>query len=64
MKDFTSIMSNINTICDNNEINYIVTPFDLNSKKCHAEILKDGILLYPSGRVKNFSNHRPWHNHN
>lgn len=64
MQDFTTIMSNMEKICSDKNINYIVTPFDLDVVDCNAKILNDGVLIYSSGRIKTFSNRRPWHNHN
>ena len=62
MKDFIAIMSNIDEICSDKNIDYIVTPFDLDAKNCHAKTLQDGVFIYPSGHVRNFLNHRHWHN--
>lgn len=61
MQNFTTIMDNIYKICNDKSIDYIVATFDIKSTKCNAKILDDGILIYPSGHVINFSNHRPWH---
>ncbi len=62
MQNFTTIMDNIEKVCEDKNINYVVSSFDITSQNCYAKILSDGILIYPSGRIKNFSNHRPWHN--
>lgn len=62
MQDFMAIASNIEQICLDESFDYIVTSFDIDNPNCHAKILKDGIIIYPSGHIKNFSNHRPWHN--
>lgn len=62
MQKFTTIMDNIETICNDTSIDYIVSSFDISLQNCHAKILTDGILIYPSGHIKHFSNHRPWHN--
>lgn len=61
MQNFTAIIDNADNICKNKDINYIVTTFNITSTDCNAKILQDGVLIYPSGRIKNFSNHRPWH---
>ncbi|MBO7644962.1 MAG: ComEC/Rec2 family competence protein [Alphaproteobacteria bacterium] len=61
MKDFTTVMENIERICNDKKIDYIVTTFDISPKNCHAKILNDGIMIYPSGHITHFSNHRPWH---
>lgn len=61
MQNFTTIMKNIEQMCADKSIDYIVTTFDIDINNCNAKILNDGILIYPSGYIKNFSNHRPWH---
>lgn len=61
MQNFTSLLNNIEQICTDKSIDYIVTTFDTDITDCHAKILRDGILIYPSGHITNFSNHRPWH---
>ena len=62
MKHFTTLMNNLETICNDKNVKYIVSPFDIKAPNCKAEILHDGLIIYPSGHVKHFSNHRPWHN--
>ena len=61
MQKFTTIMNNFDDMCEDKSIKYIVTTFDIESSECKDKILHDGILIYPSGKVVNFSNHRPWH---
>jgi ComEC/Rec2-related protein len=62
LQDFTTVLENFDKICADTTMDYIITPFDLDAKNCNAKILNDGILIYPSGHTKIFSNHRPWHN--
>lgn len=62
MKDFTTIMNNLEKICDDKDIDFIVSPFEINSEKCKAKILNDGLLIYPNKSIKKIINHRPWHN--
>ncbi|MBR5904346.1 MAG: ComEC/Rec2 family competence protein [Alphaproteobacteria bacterium] len=61
IENFTSTMNNIENLCKNKTINYIITPFDIHADKCNAKILNDGLIIYPSGKVKQILNHRPWH---
>ena len=61
MQKFTTIMNNFDKTCENEDIKYIVTTFDVKSDKCKDKILHEGIIIYPSGKITNFSNHRPWH---
>ena len=60
MQKFTTLMNNIDDVCSDKSVSYLVTPFDINGENCHAKILSDGILIYPSGKIKTFSNQRPW----
>ena len=62
MQNFTTIMDNIENICADNSIGYIVSPFKIKSSKCHATILNDAVTIYPNGKVKKIFNQRPWHN--
>ncbi len=62
MQNFTTIMNNINTVCEDKSIDYIVTTFDIKAPNCRAKILHDGLLIYQNGKIVNIINHRPWHN--
>ena len=62
MKDFTTIMNNIDTVCKDESVDYVVATFDINAPKCHAKILSDGLIIYPNGHVVRVINQRPWHN--
>ena len=54
-------MDNINTVCRDKSVDYIVTPFEINAPNCHAKILTGGIVIYPNGKITKISYHRPWH---
>lgn len=62
MQNFTAIYNNIETICQDKSIDYIVTTFDIKSDTCHAKVLQDGIIIYPNGKITKIINRRPWHN--
>ena len=62
MQNFTTIMDNIEEACSDNTIDFIVSPFEIKSSKCHANFLRDGLAIYPNGTVKRIINQRPWHN--
>lgn len=62
MQNFTSVMNNINDVCNDETVNYIVATFDINAPKCHAKILKDGLIIYQNGKINKIVNRRPWHN--
>jgi len=62
MKDFTTIMNNIESICYDKNVNYIVATFDIIAPNCYAKILTDGLIIYPNGHITKIINQRPWHN--
>ena len=41
-------------------VDYIVSYFGIDSKKCNHKILRGGFVIYPSGRVRHNSQKRPW----
>lgn len=62
MQNFTGLIDNIENTCKNTSVDFIVTPFKINSENCHAKILSDGLIIYPNGNFTKIINHRPWHN--
>ena len=62
MANFTTILNNINNVCQDKSTDYIVTTFDINAQNCYAKILTDGLLIYPNGRITKIINRRPWNN--
>ena len=62
MQNFTTIMDNIENVCDDKSVDYVVTTFDVHAQNCHAKILKDGLIIYPNGKITKIINRRPWHN--
>lgn len=62
MQNFTTLMDNIESICLDNSVDYIVTTFKTKASNCHAKVLSNGLLIYPNGSVTKIINRRPWHN--
>ena len=62
MQNFTTIMDNIENVCNDKSVDYIVTTFDVHAPNCNAKILRDGLIIYPNGKFIKIINHRPWHN--
>ena len=62
MQKFVPLQKNINNLCNDNEIDYIVSYFNINAPKCNHKILRDGFVIYESGKVKHTVLNRPWHN--
>lgn len=60
LNNFTQIMNNIVTMCKNKDIDFIVSPFEINALKCHAKILNGAIFIYPSGKITKIYYRRPW----
>lgn len=63
IQKFVPLMNNIVSLCNDANIDYIVSYFHIDAPKCANKILHDGgIMLYPSGRVKYLNAMRPWNN--
>ena len=62
MQHFTSVLNNIENVCADKSINYIVATFDIKAPNCHGKILQNGLLIYPDGKATEIINHRLWHN--
>ena len=62
MQKFVPLQKNINNLCNDNEIDYIVSYFNINAPKCNHKILRGGFVIYESGKVKHTILNRPWHN--
>ena len=61
MQNFTALMNNIEDVCRDKSVDYIVTTFETSAPNCHAKILTDGIIIYPNGKFTKIINRRPWH---
>ncbi|MDO5012238.1 MAG: ComEC/Rec2 family competence protein [Pseudomonadota bacterium] len=63
IQKFVPLMNNIVSLCNDENVDYIVSYFHIDAPKCANKILHDGgIMLYPSGRVKYLNVMRPWNN--
>ena len=61
MKDFITVMNNINVICRDKTVDYVVAPFEIHAPNCYAKILNNGLIIYPNGNITTIINRRPWH---
>lgn len=61
IQKFVPLQNNIVRLCRDDNIDYIVSYFDIRAKHCHAKILRGGFVIYPSGRVHHTPAHRRWH---
>ena len=62
IQKFVPLMKNISGLCRDENIDYIVSYFDIDAPKCNNKILRGGIVIYKSGRIKYIKSNRPWHN--
>ena len=61
MQTIKTVIDNIETICRDKNIDFIVTPIQIKAPNCHAKILHGGMIIYPNGKVKSIAGNRPWH---
>ena len=54
-------MNNITRLCNDDNIDYIVSYFDVNAPQCNNKILRGGVVIYESGRLEYIKLTRPWH---
>lgn len=60
VQKFIPLMKNIENLCRDNSVRYIVSYYDIKSKYCAHKLLRGGFVIYPSGRVKNIIRNRRW----
>ncbi len=61
IQKFVPLQKNIVKLCRDDNIDYIVSYFDINAGLCNAKILRGGFIIYPSGRVRHTQSGRRWH---
>lgn len=62
IQKFVPLMNNIERLCRDDNIEYIVSYFNIRSQQCDHKILRDGFVIYPSGSVRHITTRRRWHN--
>ncbi len=62
IQKYTALAENIQRLCADDNVDYIVSYFQVNSKRCGHKILRGGFVIYPSGHVERVPNARRWHN--
>ncbi len=60
IQKFVPLMREINTLCNDEKTDYIVSYFDVTAPRCDHKILRGGFVIYPSGRVRHNAPRRPW----
>lgn len=62
IKQFVPLSENIENLCNDNSVKYIVSYFNVHTTRCADKILRGGFIIYPNGRVKYTPSSRRWHN--
>ncbi len=60
IQKFMPLQNNIVELCRDDSIDYIVSYFDITAPHCDAKILRGGMVIYPSGRIKYTPINRRW----
>jgi competence protein ComEC len=60
IQKFVPLMKNIKALCNDDNVRYIVSYFDIKSENCANKILRGGFVIYPDGRVRHVANKRRW----
>ena len=60
---FMPLMNNVESLCSDNSVRYIVSYMDIKSEKCKNKILRGGFVIFPDGHVKYTQTQRQWHNY-
>lgn len=61
IQKFVPLAKNIVQLCRDDNVKYIVSYFNIDAPHCNHKILRNGFVIYPSGRVKYVPINRPWH---
>lgn len=62
MQKFTTLQDNLATLCNDENIDYIVSYINVNSPQCEHKILHGGFIMYESGKIIRPSYPRRWNN--
>ncbi|MBR5153616.1 MAG: ComEC/Rec2 family competence protein [Alphaproteobacteria bacterium] len=60
VQKFMPLMKNINQLCNDDSVRYIVSYFHIKSDYCQHKILDGGFVIYPDGRVRYTQSNRRW----
>ena len=62
MQKFLPLQNNIAQLCDDNDIDFIVSYLDINGERCAPKILRGGFTIYDNGKIIYVPINRRWHN--
>ena len=60
IQKFVPLMKNIDNLCRDDSVKYIVSYYDIKSEKCAHKLLRGGFVIYPNNRVKYIGAKRRW----
>lgn len=61
IQKFVPLMNNISQLCNDDNIDFIVSYFDIDSDKCSHKILRGGFIIYENKNIKYTPTKRKWH---
>ena len=61
VQKFVPLMNNIQSLCDDDNVRYIVSYFNISSETCAHKLLRGGFVIYDDGRVQFTPTNRRWH---
>ena len=62
IQKFVPLHKNIVKLCRDENIDFIVSYFDISAPKCNHKILHNGFVIYKSGKVEYTPTNRWWNN--
>lgn len=60
VQKFVPLMKNIDLLCNDDNVKYIVSYYDIDSNMCAHKLLRGGFVIYPNGDVKYTVRNRRW----
>ena len=57
---FKPLMNNIDRLCNDDNVKYIVTYFNIKSKTCAHKLLRGGMVIYKDGHIQKLPSNRRW----
>lgn len=61
IQKYVPLSKNIARMCRDENIDYIISYFQIDAPQCDHKILRSGFVIYPSGKIRYVPTRRPWH---
>lgn len=61
IQKFIPLMNNIQSLCNDDTVRYIVSYFDVQSNSCNHKLLRGGFVIWDNGQIKFITTKRRWH---